>query len=145
MTLGAKVLAAAAVLCLLIWMAILVLGVHPFTVEPSLQVIYGEGEDFYADAAAYRMLRSDSRIMFSLPHARVAYRWWSVDLDNMTIALIRAPRAAGRWKYLLKSDPQGTMIGDSAALGEWSWNFTDSGVAFSGNGFTCSMRRMRAP
>ncbi len=142
MTFGAKLLAAAAVLCLLLWAGMLAAGVRPLIRADSVQVIYGEGEEFYSDAVAYQKTGNQSYLVISLPHARPEYRWWTVDLKNSTVSRSAPPHAFGPWRYLLASDRPGPMIGDTAAMGNWSLRFTSDGVSFSGNGFLCSIRRV---
>ncbi len=144
MTLGAKILTAAAILCLLLWGVFLALGAQPLKEISSLTVIYGEDEDFYADAAVYRKVRNETLFLLHLPRARPAYRWWSVDFENMTISLIGAPHSVGSWKYLLRGDQKGTAIGNKETKGDWFWHFTEHGAAFSGNGFTCSVRKAKS-
>lgn len=144
MTLGVKILTAAAILCLVLWGAFLALGAQPLKEVISLTVIYGEDEEFYADAAVYRKIRNETLFLLHLPRARHAYRWWSVDLKDLKISLIGAPRSVGSWKYLLRGEPNGTMIGNKDNKDEWSWHVTESGVAFSGNGFMCSVRKAKS-
>jgi hypothetical protein len=143
MTLGAKILVSAAVLCLIVWGIFLAAGAQPLFVSGSLQVIYGEHEDFFADAIVYQKARKGSYYILHLPSARPAYRWWTVDLKEMTITAGNAPRSLGPRKFLLRRDRGGTNIGDSAKMGDWFWHFDESGAAFSGNGFTCSVRRSK--
>ena len=138
---GAKILAFAAALCLILWAVVLAFGAQPLRETKALQVIYGEGEDFFADAVVYRKVRSDAFALLLLPRARPAYRWWMVDFRNMSISVIRSPRSLGSRKYLLRGEPGGTKLDTMAQTGHWYWHFTDSGAAFSGNGFTCSVRK----
>ena len=140
MTLGAKILTAAAIICLLLWGSFMALGAQPLKQINTQTVIYGEDEDFYADAVVYRKVKNETLLLINLPRARSAYRWWSVDLKNMTINLIGAPHSIGSRKYLLRGDPHGTEIGNKDTKDEWSWHFTEQGAAFSGNGFMCSVR-----
>ena len=140
MPLGAKILTAAAILCLLLWGAFLALGAQPLIESGTLAVIYGEHEDFYADAVVYQKVRNETLFLIHLPRARAAYRWWSVDLNDMTISLIGAPRSVGSRKYLLRGDRR-TKIDDNLKMGDWYWHFTESGAAFAGNGFMCSVRK----
>ena len=141
MPLGAKILTAAAILCLLLWGAFLALGAQPLKESGTLTVIYGENEDFYADAAVYQKMRNETLFLIHLPRARAAYRWWSVDFKNMTIIAGNAPRSLGSRKFLLRGEPKGAEIGNKDKMGDWFWHFTESGAAFSGNGFTCSVRK----
>jgi hypothetical protein len=143
MPLGAKILTAAAILCILLWGAFLALGAQPLKESGTLTVIYGEHEDFYADAAVYRKVRNETLFLIHLPRARPSYRWWSVDLNDMTIILIGAPRSVGSRKYLLRGDPRGTDVGNKEKIGDWFWHFTEQGAAFSGNGFMCSVRKAK--
>ncbi|MEK6742207.1 MAG: hypothetical protein AABZ15_01240 [Nitrospirota bacterium] len=143
MTLGAKILTAAAIFFLLLWGAFLALGAQPLKVTSALSVIYGEHEDFYADAAVYQKVRNETLYFLYLPRARPPYRWWSVDYKNMTISLIKAPRSIGSRKYLLRGDPKGADIGNKDNKDEWSWHFTEQGAAFSGNGFMCRVRKAK--
>ena len=140
MPLGAKILTAAAILCILLWGAFLALGAQPLIESGTLAVIYGEHEDFYADAVVYQKVRNETLFLIHLPRARAAYRWWSVDLNDMTISLIGAPRSVGSRKYLLRGDRR-TKIDDNQKMGDWYWHFTESGAAFAGNGFMCSVRK----
>ena len=141
MTLGAKILVTAAVLCLLLWGIFLGAGAQLLRESDSLQVIYGEHEDFFADAVAYQKFRNDSYFIVHLPRARPAYRWWAVDFKEMTLTAGNAPRSLGSRKYLLRGDRGGRSIDDRQNMGEWYWHFTEGGAAFSGNGLTCSVRR----
>jgi hypothetical protein len=141
MTLGAKILAIAAVLCLIVWGVFLATGAQPLFKSGSLQVIYGEHEDFFADAVVYQKAGSSTYYLLHLPRARSAYRWWAVDLNDMTIAVGEAPHSLGPRKYLMRRDQGGTKISDAAKMGDWFWHFDGGGAAFSGNGFTCSVRR----
>ena len=141
MTLGAKILVIAAVLCLIVWGVFLTTGAQPLFKSGSLQVIYGEHEDFFTDAVVYQKARDSTYYILYLPRARSAYRWWTVDFNDMTIAVGGAPHSLGHRKYLLRGDQGGTKISDTAKMGDWYWHFDESGAAFSGNGFTCSVRR----
>jgi hypothetical protein len=143
MTLGAKILTAAAILCILLWGAFLALGAQPIREIKTMTVIYSEDEDFYADAAVYQKVRNDTLFVIHLPRARPAYRWWSVDFKNMTISMIGAPRSVRSRKYLLRGDQVGTAIGSNDTRGDWFWHFTEQGAAFSGNGFMCSVRKTK--
>jgi len=144
MPLGAKILTTAAILCLLLWGAFLALGAQPLKESGALTVIYGEHEDFYADAAVYQKVRSETLFLIHLPRARAAYRWWSVDFKNMTIIAGNVPRSLGSRKYLLRGDRGGTKIDDNQKMGDWYWHFTEQGAAFSGNGFLCSVRKVKS-
>jgi len=142
MTLGTRILVIAAVLCLIVWGVFLAVGAQPLFKTGSLQVIYGEHEDFFADAVVYQKARNSAYYIIHLPRARSAYRWWTVDFNDMTIALDGAPHSMGPGKYLLRGDQGGTKIGNAATVGDWFWHFDDSGAAFTGNGFTCSVRKV---
>ncbi len=144
MTLGAKILVIAAVLCLLLWGVFLVVGAQPLRQTVALQVIYGEHEDFFDDAVIYQKVRNGAYYVLHLPRARAAYRWWTVDFKNMTIIVGGAPRSLGSRKYLLRGDRSGTKIDDKQNMGDWYWHFTESGAAFSGNGFMCSVRKAKS-
>jgi len=61
----------------------------------------------------------------------------------MTIMLGSAPRSLGSRKFLLRGDGSGRSIDDRQKMGEWYWHFTETGAAFSGNGITCSIRKIR--
>ena len=141
MALGAKILTVAAILCLLLWGSFLAIGAQPLKKTGLLTIIYGEDEEFYADAAVYQKIRNDTLFLVHLPRARPAYRWWSVDFRNTAISMIGAPRSAGSRKYLLRGEPKGTVVGDKDGKADWSWHFTENGAAFSGNGFMCSVRK----
>jgi len=140
MAFGAKILTFAAIVCILLWVTFIVIGAQPLKESGTLTVIYGEHEDFYADAAVYQKVRNETLFLIHLPRARPSYRWWSVDLNDMTISLIGAPRSVGSRKYLLRGDRR-TKIDDNQKMGDWYWHFTESGASFAGNGFTCSVRK----
>lgn len=143
MTIVAKILLAASLLCFLAWGLILAVGLQPLRAAADIEVIYGEQEDFFSDAAVYLKQGNDSQYLVHLPHARPAYRWWVVDFGDLVITLTGPPRTTGSRKYVLKIDLGGTNVADRKALGDWYWHFTGDGAAFSGNGFTCSVRRMK--
>jgi len=143
MTLGAKILAAAAVLCLFVWGLFLGLGAQPLKKTGSLTVIYGEQEDFHADASVYQKVRNETVFLINTPRARPAYRWWSVDFNSMAIRSIDAPPSLGSQKYLLRRDQKGTELANKELMGDWFWHFTEHGAAFSGNGFMCSVKKAR--
>lgn len=144
MSIGVKILTFAAILCVLVWVTFLAIGAQPLKEVSSLTVIYGEHEDFYADAAVYRKVRNETLFLVHLPRARPAYRWWSVDFENMTLSLIGVPRSVGSRKYLLRGEPEGTAICNKDNKGDWFWHFTEQGAAFSGNGFMCSVRKAKS-
>lgn len=141
MAFGAKILTFTAILCILLWVTFLALGAQPLKETGSLTIIYGENEDFYADAAAYRKVRNETLFLIHLPRARPDHRWWAVDFKNMTISSIGAPSSVGSRKYLLRGDQEGTVIGNKDNKEGWFWHFTEGGAAFAGNGFTCSVRK----
>ena len=143
MALGAKILAAAAILCIVLWAAVLFVGAQPLTVTDALQVIYGEQEEFFADAVVYRKVSNGASYFLYMPRARPAYRWWSLDLKDMTITSGISPRSLGSRKYLLRGDRGGIPIDNREKMGDWYWHFTETGAAFSGNGFTCKVRRLK--
>jgi len=144
MTLVVKILTAAAIVCLLLWGAFLALGAQPLKENSSLTVIYGEDEDFYADAEVYQKVRNDTLLFVHLPRARQAYRWWAIDFLNATIAPIPSPRSLGSRKYLLRGGQEGPAIGNTNVQEKWSWRFTETGTAFSGNGFMCSVTKSKS-
>jgi len=144
MTIGAKILTFSAILCIVAWVTFVAIGAQPLTESTVLKVVYGEGEDFYADATLYHKFRNETVYFLHLPHARPSYRWWAIDFLNTTIMTIPAPRSAGSRKYLLRGDHAGTVIGNKEKMGDWFWHFTEDGAAFSGNGFTCSVRKAKS-
>ncbi|MDA8099558.1 MAG: hypothetical protein M0042_08025 [Nitrospiraceae bacterium] len=142
MTLGAKILTALALLCLLAWGAVSAVGIRPLsTPVPAVQVIYGEGEDFFGDAVIYSAGKSSSFLLLFLPKARPAYRWWTVDFRNFAIRTAAPPRTFRKWTYITRTGLPGTAIDNRKIMGEWYWHFTETGASFSGNGFTCSVRK----
>jgi hypothetical protein len=141
MTFGAKILALAAALCLLLWVGFLVIGAQPLVAANTLKIIYGEQEDFFSDAAVYQKVGNGGLYILHLPRARPAYRWWTVDFRDMAITVGGAPRSLGTRMYLLRGERGGTRIDDRQKMGEWYWRFTEGGAAFAGNGFTCSVRK----
>jgi hypothetical protein len=141
MTLVTKILLAAALLCFLAWGAVLFIGLQPLVPAADVRIVYGEQEDFFGDAVAYRRHGADTLRLVHLPHARPDYRWWVVDFRDLVILRIGSPRSAGEKKYILKRGLRGVNIADRDAMGDWFWSFTDGGAAFSGNGFTCSVSR----
>ena len=140
MTTGAKVILAAALLCFLIWGAAIAVGFQPLVAAVDVQVIYSEGEDFFSDAVVYQKARNRTFTVLNLPHARPAYRWWTVDFGSQVIRLSGPPRSLGSWRYVIKSDLDGATLDDKNKVGNWYWHFTGSGAAFSGNGFSCRLR-----
>lgn len=141
MTLGAKILLGAAVLCFLLFGIALGLGIRPLAPSTDLQIVYAEHEDFYADAVVYRPLRSGRYFLLNLPRARPAYRWWVVDFSALSIRNAEPPRSFRSLRFLLKNEPRGISVDDRERMGEWNWHFTEAGASFAGNGFTCSVRR----
>jgi hypothetical protein len=141
MTPVSKVLLAAAVLCFVIWGATINVGLQPLVAVTGLQVIYGEGEEFFSDAVAYRKVRTPDVLILHLPHARPAYRWWAVDFRNETIMLSAPARSFRRWHYMLRVDVDGVNITDETRFPNWYWHFTAGGASVSGSGFTCSVKR----
>jgi hypothetical protein len=142
MTAITKILLAAALLCFLAWGAVLAVGLQPLTAASGVQVIYGEQEDFFSDAVVYRGQGNGLRYLVYAPRARPAYRWWFVDFKELMIRRIEPPRTIGSRIFVLKRDLVGTNVADRDVLGDWNWHFADGGAAFSGNGFTCSVRRI---
>jgi len=143
MTIITKILLAAALLCFLAWGAVLAVGLSPLTAAAGVLVIYGEQEDFFSDAVVYRRHGNDTLYLIHAPHARPAYRWWTVDFTELMIRRIGPPWSVGSRKFVLKRDLRGTNVADRDVLGDWNWHFADGGAAFSGNGFTCSVRKIR--
>ena len=141
MTPVAKVLLAAAVLCFIIWGATIHVGLQPLVAATGLQVVYGEGEEFFSDAVAFRKVRDHDVLLLHLPHARPSYRWWTVDFRNEVIVLSAPSRSFHRWHYALRGDLDGTNIADQTRFPNWYWHFTAGDAAFSGSGFTCSVKR----
>jgi hypothetical protein len=140
---GAKVLIAAAILCFVVWGVALSVGLQPLFAAPGLEVLYGEGEEFHADAQVLHKARNESFLLLHLPHARPDHRWWTVDLKQRTIARSGPPRSLGSLRYMLRGDLVGTKIGDGPPERDWSVRFPDNGAAFAGEGFVCSVRRNR--
>jgi hypothetical protein len=143
MTLGARILLGAALLCFLLLGLVIAAGLQPLAGTRVLQVVYGEHEDFHDDAVVYRRLkpRNDGFFLLHLPRARPAYRWWAVDFRDMTIRSIDPPRSAGTRRFLLRGEPAGIPVDAKDRMGEWTWHFTAEGASFAGNGLTCSMRK----
>ena len=143
MTTGAKVILAAALLCFLIWGAAIAVGFQPLIAAADVQVIYGEGEDFFSDAVVYQKARNKAFTVLNLPHARPAYRWWTVDLGAQVIRLSGPPRSFAGWNYVIKSDLRGPTLDDKNKVGTWYWHFIGNGAAFSGNGFSCRLKTVQ--
>ncbi len=141
MTPVAKVLLAAAVLCFIIWGTAIHIGLQPLVAVAGLQAAYGEGEEFFSDAVAYRKMRNHDALLLHLPHARPAYRWWTIDFGNETIALSAPPRTLRRWHYVLRGDLDGINIADQTMFPNWYWHFIGGVASFTGGGFTCSVKR----
>ncbi len=142
MTLGAKILVGAAVLCLAVWFGLTALGMQPLLARSSADVIYGEGEEFYSDARVFRKLRNTSYLLVNLPHARPDYRWVAVNFGDKTIVLTGPPRSAGVLRYLLKGDEEGLHI-EQQGDRDWTWRFTEESMSFSGDGFACRVGKLR--
>jgi hypothetical protein len=143
MTTITRMLLIASLLCFLAWGAVLLTGLRPLLATPELQIIYGEHEDFYSDAAVFRKQNNDMFFVLHLPRSRPAYRWWTVDFENLVIATSSPPRTFRSRTYIIDGDLSGTNIDDKDAMGEWHWHFTETGASFSGNGFTCNVRKAR--
>lgn len=141
MSFVAKILTFFAILCILAWVTFVAMGAQPLMESAVLKVIYGEGEDFYADASQYHKFRNDTVYFLQLPHARTSYKWWAIDFSNSTITAVPSPHSLGSQLFVLRRDQKGIAIGNKEAMGDWYWHFTEDGAAFSGNGFTCSVRR----
>jgi len=144
MAVGVKILTFTAILCILVWVAFVAIGAQPLAESAILSVIYGEGEEFYGDATVYQKLRNDTLYFLHLPRARPPYQWWAIDFPNATIMPIPAPRSLGPRKYLLRGDQKGPSIGHTDNQNDWFWHFTESGAAFSGDGFMCSVRKAKS-
>ena len=143
MTLGAKILLGAALVCFLLLGLAVATGLQPLIASGTMQAVYGEHEDFYDDAVVYRRLKlRNDLFILHLPRARPAYRWWAVDFGSMTVRSVDPPRSAGSRRFLLKGEPGGILLDDRTRMGEWAWHFTGSGASFAGNGFTCSVRKL---
>lgn len=143
MTVGAKILAILAVLCLACWLGLMAFGVQPLVKARGYEIIYGEGEEFFSDARVYRKLGNDTGIIIQLPRARAAYRWTAVDFTGQAITFPRPARTIGSLRFWLKKDVLGKRIEDLEASGKWFWHYTDDGAAFSGDGFSCRVRKIR--
>ncbi len=141
MTSVAKVLLAAAVLCFVLWGAVFSVGLQPLAVVTGLQAVYGEGEEFFSDALAYEKVGNRAVLLLHLPHARPAYRWWTIDFRNEVVELSAPPRSLRKWRYVLRRDIDGINLADQTRFPDWYWHFAEGEAAFSGSGFTCSVKR----
>ena len=137
MPIVARILIAAAVLCLVAWGMALSVGLLPFLETKHMQVLYGDEEEFFADGTAYHKAGNASFLLLHLPQARQEYRWWTVDLSGHTIARSAAPRSLGRYRFMIRGDLAGPLIDFRLPGGQWIARFSDRWVSFSGNGFTC--------
>jgi hypothetical protein len=143
MTTITRLLLIASLLCFLAWGAVLLTGLRPLQETSELQIIYGEHEDFFSDAVVFRKHNNDTFFVLHLPRSRPAYRWWTVDFENLTIAAVSPPRTLRSRTFIVNGDMSGTKVDDKETMGEWHWHFTETGASFSGNGFTCNVRRSR--
>jgi len=144
MTLGAKILAALAVLCFLVWGLAHSLGIQPLLPADGLEVIYGEQEDFHADGRAFRKFRNRDLVIVYLPQAGTGRQWWTVDFWNGSIADTEPPHSVAGWRFVMKGDLEGPAIGAEGAPDEWLWHFDENVASFAGRSFTCLVRRTGA-
>jgi hypothetical protein len=118
--------------------------VQPLAPTSVLEVIYGEGEDFFSDALVYNKTFDKNVFYLYLPSARAAHRWWVIDFNKPMIYASGPVRTLPfKRRYVLRDAAVGPKIEDRTAPGDWYWHFTQTGAAFSGNGFSCAVKRLR--
>ncbi|HLE39867.1 MAG TPA: hypothetical protein VI956_00010 [Nitrospirota bacterium] len=127
----------ASVVLVLAGLAVLVRYVKPLVPTSTVRVIYGEGEDFKADAAAYKRLFRRNIVFLHFPGARSAPQWWGIDFNNKSLYPLSHPRRLFSLYYVVTGKPLAMDIDSARPAGEWSRQFTESGASFSGNAFSC--------
>ena len=141
MTIGAKILAVLASLCVLAWVFAIVLGVQPIVPATELEVLYGVHEDFHADGAVFRKLRNRTFYIVHLPQATPGRQWWTIDFQDLVITDALPLRSLGGARFVLEGDLDGTPIAGDERTGIWRWHFTGDSVSFAGRSLTCKVRR----
>ncbi len=141
MAVKTKVILIAIAVLFLAGFAVLLRYAKPLVPTSSVRVIYGEGEDFKADAVAYKRLFRRNVIFLHFPGARSAPKWWGIDFNNMMVYVMNPPRSLFSIHYVVQGKPLGVSIDTIGSAGDWSWQFTDTGASFSGNAFSCSVKK----
>ncbi len=140
MTIKTKVILIAIAVFFLTGLAVIVRYVKPLVPTSSVRVIYSEGEDFKADAVAYKRLFRRNVIFLSFPGARSAPKWWGIDFNNMTIYPLNPPHRIFSLYYVVTGKPIGMTIDSAVQSDEWRWQFTENEASFSKNGFACMVK-----
>jgi hypothetical protein len=143
MTTGAKIFISLAALCFLLWGIALTFGVQVLVPATTVEVIYGEHEDFYADGQVFHRPRDTSLVIVYLPRAEAGRQWWAVNFSDMAVSEVRPLRSLGGWRFLVKTDLDGPRIGARNA-GAWRWHFTEDSASFANGPFLCRVRRTAA-
>jgi hypothetical protein len=121
-------------------LAVLVRYVKPLVPTSAVRVIYSEGEDFKADAVAYKRLFRRNVVFLYFPGARSAPKWWGIDFNSMTIYPLDPPSRFFSLYYVVTGKPIGMSIDKAAQADEWIWQFTENEASFSKNGFACMVK-----
>jgi hypothetical protein len=121
-------------------LAVLVRYVKPLVPTSAVRVIYSEGEDFKADAVAYKRLFRRNVVFLYFPGARSAPKWWGIDFNSMTIYPLHPPSRLFSLHYVVTGKPIGMSIDSAAQSDEWIWQFTENEASFSKNGFACMVK-----
>ncbi len=140
-----KIIIIAIAVFVLAGLAVLVRYVKPLVPTSAVHVIYSEGEDFKADAVAYKRLFRRNIVFLYFPGARSAPKWWGIDFNSMTIYPLNPPRRIFSLYYVVTGKSIGMSIDNAAQSDEWIWQFTENEASFSKNGFACMVKvRKRA-
>lgn len=142
MTLVAKILAALAAFCFLVWGAVLAIGVQPIVSAPEIRIVYGEHEEFHADGAAFRGTGNGTFFIVHLPHASPGRQWWTIDFQEFVIAESRPLRSLQGRRYLIRSDLDGAKITAEDHARTWLWHFAGNEASFAGREFVCQVRKI---
>lgn len=138
-----KIVIIAVAVFVLAGLAVLLRQVKPLVPTSAVRAIYSEGEDFKADAVAYKRLFRRNVVFLFFPGARSAPKWWGIDFNNMTIYPLNPPHALFSLHYVITGKPLEMSTDSLAQTGEWKWQFAESGASFSGNAFSCSVISVR--
>ena len=132
-----KIAIIAAAVFVLTGLAVLVRYVKPLVRTAEVRVIYGEGEDFKADAVAYKRLFRRNVVFLYFPGARSAPKWWGLDFHNVQIYPLHPPRKIFSLYYVVTGKPIGMSIDSAVQPDEWIWQFRENRTSFSKNGLSC--------
>lgn len=122
--------------------SLLLRHIKPLVPSSALYVTYAENEDFKDNARVYKPFLRRNIYYLHLPAARPEYRWWVINFSAATILTPNPPRFLFFIPYVSRAESRGVPLVQSAEAQEWFWQFTGQEASFTGNGFTCSVRRV---